>query len=108
MNSIFNSATLLHDSPTVGMGGTMLYWSDRHAFTVTRVSDSGKTAWIVMDEEVRIDKNGMSESQIYSYNPGSGGEIEVRLSKNTQWHQGGVKGRKVSFGRRDTYHDFSF
>lgn len=108
MNAIFNSCHLNHDAPTPGMGGTMFYFSDRHAFTISRVSKSGKSAWIVMDKETRTDKNGMSESQTYSYEEGEGSEIEVRLSTNGQWYQGGRNGRKVAFGSRDTYYDFSF
>jgi hypothetical protein len=108
MNAIFNSVKLIHPAPEVGMGGTMFGWSDRHAFTVSRVSPSGKTAWIVMDEETRTDKNGMSDCQNYSYAPGEGGEIKVRLSTNGQWYNGTKKSNKVAFGHRDSYYDYSF
>jgi hypothetical protein len=45
--------------PEVGMGATILYWSDRSASTIMKVSDDKKHIWISQDKATRVDKNGM-------------------------------------------------
>ena len=88
--------------PVVGMGGTICSWTDRHACTVVRVSDSGKTVWVKRDIAVRVDKNGMSECQNYEYSPDdSAPEEKFRRRQNGTWGN-------LRLGFRNTYHDFSF
>ena len=50
-------------TPTIGMGATILGYTDRHAATIVDVSKTGKVVWIRQDKATRIDSNGMSEAQ---------------------------------------------
>jgi hypothetical protein len=93
-------------TPTVGMGATVVMWTDRKAATVIEVSPSGKTFKIQIDKSTRTDGHGMSDSQDYSYEADPEGSIyTVRMSKRG-WNAHGIG--RVSLGQRDTYHDFSF
>lgn len=93
-------------TPTVGMGATELMYSDRKAYTVIEVSDSGKTCKAQSDTATRTDKNGMSESQTYRYEPNPDGEvITLRINKRGQWVHSGTVFR---MGERDAYHDYSY
>lgn len=97
-------------APQVGMGATVLLWTDRHAATIVSVEKNGKRIGIVEDEATRIDKNGMSESQEYSYAPGKGGVQYFTLRKNGAYVREGdsIKGTRIAIGARRHYHDFSF
>ena len=57
--------------PVVGMGATILLWTDRHAATITEVFVLGKYTYVKVrqDTSKRIDKNGMSEDQDYEFTP---------------------------------------
>lgn len=95
--------------PEVGMGVTILSYTDRSAGTIQRISKTGKTIWITSDRAERIDKNGMSESQRYSYTqiPDSK-PIRASKRKDGQWRLSGYFGNKLELGVRDAYHDYSF
>lgn len=94
--------------PVIGMGVTIIHYTDRDTATVVRVSKSGKTAWIVADKTTRIDDNGMSESQQYSYEPGDTKPIRMSLRKNGSWRLSGQFQNVVALGVRQKYHDYSF
>ena len=100
------SGTNGQPEPTVGMGVTVLRWTDRDAGTLVRVSPSGKTFWFTLDRAERVDDNGMSESQTYRYTPRPDGvELTARLSKSGAYR---CNGAHVRLGDRDAYHDYSF
>lgn len=105
---IANFFRVASKDPQVGDGATIFHYTDRSAATVVRVSKSGKTAWIQADRAIRTDENGMSESQSYRFEPNPKGNI-VRVSKrkNGEWRMSRDV-RKVAFGYRDAYHDYSF
>ena len=72
-------------TPKVGEGCTVLCWTDRHAYTVTFVSEDGLTCKIRRYNAVRTDYLSMSDSQQYDYqevetNP----EIEL-VYRNGSW-----------------------
>jgi hypothetical protein len=93
--------------PEVGMGVTLLHWTDRSAGTITRVSPSGKTFWFKVDRAIRTDTNGMSESQQYRFEPDPAAPEQVaRLTKNGGYKTTG--GPRLRLGQRSAYHDFSF
>lgn len=98
--------------PTVGMGATKLYWSDRKACTVVEVSPNGKKIGVKRDIATRTDSNGMSESQEYSYETDETAPIEYyTLRKNGAWVKEGESlryGQRLSVGYREEYYDFSF
>lgn len=104
-----NDPTLV---PEVGMGATILMWTDRHAATVTHVSSSKKTIQVTTDKARRTDGNGMSEVQSWEYTPDPDGVVHTyTLRQNGRWVLRGedmFKGRGLLLGGRDEYHDFSF
>lgn len=96
------------DTPAIGDGATICWHSDRHAATVIAVSPSGKTVTVQEDRSIRIDHNGMSESQEYRYEPDAdGATYQVRCNARGQWRVLGG-GQRVLFGERRAFRDFSF
>lgn len=92
-------------APAVGMGATVLCWTDRHAATIIKVTP--KTVTVQRDHAIRIDQNGMSESQTYRYEPNPNGEIQAfRMTRRGLRH--GHSGNGLLIGDRREYHDFSF
>lgn len=94
--------------PEVGMGATILRWSDRHAATIVGVSKSGKTVQVQRDHAKRIDKLGMTDSgQQYEFSRNPDAPIYAyRLGKRGWRGKGGSPGLLI--GHRDEYYDFSF
>jgi hypothetical protein len=98
--------------PTVGMGATLCYFSDRHAATVIEVSENGKRIVVQQDKATRTDSNGMSESQTYEYaaDP-AGAKTTFTLRKNGRWVESGSamkNGTGLRLGEREEYFDFGF
>lgn len=93
-------------APEVGMGCTILSWTDRNAATIVRVIDT-KTIEIQEDSAKRVDRNGMSDCQTYEFTPNPDASIQtVKLSKAGAWKTQG--GQTVMIGRREKHYDFSF
>ena len=94
--------------PTIGMGVTIQGWSDRHAGTIIQILQGGRKLVIQMDIATRIDNNGMSESQQYTYQPDPNGAIQfATLRKDSKYRVMGGKS-PVALGIRNEYYDFSF
>lgn len=119
MNHIMSRQVVGQPEPVVGMGATILCWSDREAGTVVEVFTKGKTKYIKVqhDTAIRIDQNGMSESQEYHYSPNPHGQIEIfRIGRSGLWEavylsefNRYVKCSKgLKLGVREKYYDFSF
>lgn len=94
--------------PSIGMGVTILHYTDRTAGTIIEVSPTGKTIKFQLDKVTRVDKNGMSDSQEYSYEPNPQAEVHTAyLTRHGQW-----KVRRQGYGVlldcRRYYHDYSF
>lgn len=120
INHIMSRSTKGQPDPVVGMGATILHWTDRDAGTITKVFTIGKDVAIEVQEDkaTRTDKNGMSEMQDYAYeaNPDgarstwrfrNGAWKAVRYSEDTKrWRQ--IDGSGLQIGVRRKYHDFSF
>lgn len=108
INQLSSNAT--PPQPEVGMGATMLYWSDRVAGTVIEVK--GKRLVWQEDNATRADQNGMSDAQTYTYTPDPEGRVEVfTLRKNGRWVREGdsmQNGTCLGLGYRRKYYDFSF
>lgn len=91
--------------PEVGMGATYLGWTDREPYTVIAISKSGKTITVQEDIAIRVDNNGMSESQKYEFKPNPlGRTYNLRLTKKG-WS---CRGMQFALGYRSKYYDFSF
>jgi hypothetical protein len=94
--------------PIIGMGATHQLYTDRHAYTVIRVSDSGKTCWLQRDKATM--REGYSvfgqQSYIYELNP-EAGEKRCYRSKDGKWKMGLLKDL-VYLGVREEYYDPTF
>ena len=105
--------------PEIGMGATLLSWSDRHPATIIDIFTKGKFTYIKVqdDDAKRIDTNGISESQDYEYTRNPDGAIRFFRFKNDVWESVYIdpdtnrfkKGvGSVMLGMRQEYYDFSF
>lgn len=95
----------------IGMGATVLSFTDRHAATVVSISSNGRRIGIKYDKAIRTDDNGTSDSQSYRYEPGEGPTLYFTKRKDGRFVKEGETlsgGQKVLVGTRDHYHDFSF
>jgi hypothetical protein len=120
INHLAVNSKHLFNMPVIGTGVTFYSWSDRSAGTVVGIFDlSKKIIEIKHDTATRIDNNGMSDCQNYSY------EMDINSrsvfyrwsSKKSQW-QGVEKnekgrwvlsrGQSISVGNRDAHYDYSF
>lgn len=91
----------------VGMGATKLGWTDRHPYTVIEIR-SPKRIVVQADTSTRLDTNGMSEEQDYSYTPDpTGHTVVLTQRKDGSWRAKG-EGTRFAVGARRRYHDYSF
>jgi hypothetical protein len=98
------SGTRGQPKPEVGMGATVLMWTDREPATIVKVTAT--QVHIQRDKATRTDTNGMSECQSYTFEPDPSQPVEIyRLNK-----RGAYKGKigQLRIGERDKYRDFSF
>lgn len=98
-------------APEVGMGATLLGWTDRHAATIVEVPNE-RTVVVQADTATRTDNNGMSDAQSYDYaaNPDAP-RVTYTLRKNGRWVRKGESsknGARLSIGHRSSYYDYSF
>jgi hypothetical protein len=120
INNIMSRSVIGEPLPEIGMGATMLSWTDRNPATIVTVFSKGKTQYVGVNEDdaVRTDSNGISESQSYefSFNPHVFIQYYRKTSKGT-WEgcyinpETGrfVKGNgSLSIGQRGKYWDPSF
>lgn len=92
----------------IGMGGTIYMHSDRIPVTLIAFSSSRKTLVFREDKATRLDNNGMSEIQEYSYEQDPEGAIySARLRKDGKYKLSGSK-TIVHLGTRRRYYDYSF
>jgi hypothetical protein len=121
VNHVLSRAVVGQPEPVVGMGVTILHWTDRDAGTITAVDLIGKQIQITVQEDraLRIDQNGMSECQDYRHERNPHGRVsyhrrdpsgvwkEVAFNARTKrWVN--LNGRGLRIGERRKYHDFSF
>lgn len=101
-----------HPIPKIGMGATVLGYTDRHAATITKIDNGGKRVFISRDLARRTDKNGMSESQTYEYTTCKNcPSFAYTLRKNGRFVREGSSmhnGETILVGHRESYHDYSF
>lgn len=103
----------------VGMGATLLAWTDRYPATIIEVLNEGKMVRVQEDSAVRVDVNGMSESQTYEFTANPAGRVVTfRQRANGMWQEvffnaetkrwNKVDGLGLRIGSRAKYYDFSF
>lgn len=97
--------------PEVGMGCTVLMWTDRLAGTIVAVPNR-RTVHMQCDEVYRTDSHGMSDAQSYRYERNPNAQVRVyTLRKNGAWVRQGGKmrgGERLAIGMRQQYYDYSF
>jgi hypothetical protein len=95
--------------PMIGEGATVAIGSDRRACTI--IFSSPTRLVVQQDIATRIDTNGMSESQTYTYerNP-TGPTYTFSKRGNGRWGEVGTRGGgvRLAIGHRCEYYDFSF
>lgn len=97
--------------PEVGMGATINFHSDSKAATIIQVTNNGKRIVCRQDKAIRIDQNGMSESQTYNYEADPEGSIYIAtLRKDGRYRRVGStgSGSTITVGVRREYYDYSF
>ncbi len=90
--------------PKIGMGATILQWTDRTAGTIVKITPT--QIHVQEDNAVRIDNNGRSESQTYSYSPNPHGTIHI--FRKTKRGYRNKAGNALIIGERREYYDYSF
>ena len=121
MNHLYSRMTNGQPQPVVGMGATLLQWTDRDPATVVEVKSLKSGALLIAvqeDKAQRTDNNGFSESQEYEYTPNPEAAKQwFRFEEGKGWRsvRANEKGRFVltgggglRIGEREKYHDFSF
>jgi hypothetical protein len=126
INNIYSRAVIGEPAPKVGMGATILGWTDRYAATITKVTEFGGSAsWkfeieVVDDLAKVVAGSAFDGSAEYEYSPGDGPARTFRKSKKTgMWVAGYVsdetgkwnsykEGKGLRIGERDAYRDPSF
>ena len=117
VNHLYSRMTIGAPEPTVGMGVTMLSWTDRHAGTIVEVNTKKRYIAVTEDTMKRIDNNGISESQEYEYTTVTDAyRTYYRKDRKDQWRKCyyNQNGRLIFgtggliLGRRESYYDFSF
>jgi len=109
--------------PKVGMGVTVLHWSDRSPATIVEVATTRGGQYVITileDDAKRTDNNGFSECQEYEYTPNPNAHKQMyRWEPKKGWRSvkyNEAKSRLVltgssqtiRVGEREKFHDFSF
>ena len=112
------SSRIVGAVPEVGMGATVLLWSDRKAGTVIAVyrDKAGEISGydVQQDKATRTDDRSVFGNQEYAYAPDPEGRVfeirrVVRGKAKGQFREDGRKdGHCVRLGVRDEFYDYSF
>lgn len=120
VNHIHSIAVVGQPKPEVGMGVTILMWTDRKPGTVIDVNAVGDKIMVREDKAVRADSNGMSESQQWDITEDPAGALRwFNRDDKGFWHEMVVNqrtgrlnrvkgGNGLRLGVRERYYDFSF
>jgi hypothetical protein len=104
VNNWMLSGTKGQPKPEVGMGATILMWTDRKACTIVKVTRT--QVHVQEDKAIRTDDYGMSDCQSYRYERDEAAPVMIfRLRKNGAYKG---PGGQLRIGDRSAYHDYSF
>lgn len=94
--------------PMLGMGVTINYLSDETPATIIQLTHNDKRMVIQEDKATRIDNNGVSESQEYTYTRDPDGAIHIAtMRRNGQFRISGGQ-QSITLDVRRKYWDYSF
>ncbi len=99
---------IVSDDLFIGAGATICYYTDCSPATVIRILNNGKKVIIQEDKYTRLDKNGLSESQQYSYESDSNGITHTATLRSDGKYRIMKSKTIVSIGVRRRYEDPSF
>ena len=109
VNNVYGNSS--NPTPEIGMGATVLHWTDRTACTIVEIPNP-TTVVVTADLAVRTDDWGMSDAQSYEYTPQPDGHrVTYTLRKNGAWVTKGQPmkdGTRLAIGVRQQYYDYSF
>ena len=111
INHLYSRMLINAPEPVVGMGCTILHWTDREACTVVCV-DEKKGVIIVQEDHAKV--IGDCYANNYEYSPNlNGAKTTIKRVKSGrakgEWRVNGkTKDHAVIFGKREKYYDFSF
>ena len=125
INNIYSRMTVGAPAPTVGMAATTLSWTDRHAATVTKVTELKSKVWayeihIIEDKPTVVSGSVHDGSAVYSFEPNPYGYVDMyRMDRKTgKWVRGYINGATGKFkqfrngglilGMRDHHYDPHF
>ena len=121
-NHLYSRMVINQPEAAVGMGATVMGWTDRYGCTVIDVFKKGSSQYVTVQEDhaKRTDKNGMSDDQDYEYTPNEEGRTwtfkkekdgrwsEVLFSTSTNRYKKHGSGSGMRLGVRDRHYDYSF
>jgi hypothetical protein len=118
-----NSSTVV---PVVGMGATVHGYSDSRAYTVVKVSASGKKVTLQRDKAALLNGVNSGEQDALQFSPGgfcghtsgtqrysyekdtNGQTLSATFRKNGKWVVSGTTSERVSLDKRSEHYDFNF
>ena len=124
VNNLYSRMTIGAPAPEVGMAATTLSWTDRHAATVTEVTELTSKVWAyeirVVEDKVLVIKgsthdgsatfafvpNPMGYADIYRMDRKTGAWVHGYINQDTGKFKKGQGG--LILGHRDHYVDPSF
>lgn len=123
INHIYSRMVVGQPDAKVGMGATVLCWTDRHAATIIEIDNAHQfpVVRVRLDHAKRVDTLGMTDSgQQYEYSPHPQGTLYRFRFRNRRWEEVEINGKTgrwrrveggghgLRIGEREEYHDFSF
>lgn len=113
VNNAADDGVVIDGKIEIGMGATMLSWSDRHPATIIDFEADEKGLKMVKVQEdswKRTDGGGMSDCQDYEYsrNPDGATHTYKRARNGRLTNNGTNSGTGIVIGHRERYYDFSF
>ena len=107
INNIYSRMTVGAPAPTVGMAATTLSWTDRHAATVTKVTELKSKVWayeihIIEDKPTVVSGSVHDGSAVYTFEPNPFGYADMyRMdSKTGKWVRGYINQETGRFKQR--------
>jgi hypothetical protein len=104
MNNTILSTMVNTPEPVIGLGVTVLSWTDREVYRVTAITNNGSVVWLQRDHTVKDEKG----NYVYTAYP-HGPVVWCVVRKDGKRHLfGQLKERIVLMGVQDEYYDTSF